>query len=202
MDAGRYRLTLRQGPTPGKNYDLNREVLTIGRDVNNDVVINDAEVSRTHARLTLQTDGCLVEDLASTNGVFVNGQRITTPRLMRPGDMLGLSETVILRLELVNESLLGEAEPVALAETESFPVVPPVEDLAPPPPVARPSAKPAPAQPAAAPESPPNTTWRWIAIGCGGLLLLTCLTALAVFWYIDANNLYCQIAPSVFPGCR
>jgi pSer/pThr/pTyr-binding forkhead associated (FHA) protein len=44
-------------------------------------------VSRLHCRLTLPTDGLLVEDLESTNGTFVNGERVTK-LLLRAGDAL------------------------------------------------------------------------------------------------------------------
>jgi hypothetical protein len=41
--------------------------------------------------------------LASTNGVFLNGQRLTGPKLLRPGDMLGLGETVVLEVAVVRD---------------------------------------------------------------------------------------------------
>jgi hypothetical protein len=94
--SGGYRLTMRQGPVPGKNFELAKDVMTIGRDVSNDIVINDAEVSRNHARLTAQSGGYLLEDLASTNGTFVNGQRLIGPKLVSAGDVIGLGETVVL----------------------------------------------------------------------------------------------------------
>ena len=91
QSSGSYRLTVRQGPVPGKVFELAKDVMTIGRDVNNDLVINNSEVSRNHARLTSQSGGYLIEDLASTNGTFVNGQRLIGPKLLnserrgRPG---------------------------------------------------------------------------------------------------------------------
>ena len=41
QSSGSYRLTVRQGPVPGKVFELAKDVMTIGRDVNNDLVIND-----------------------------------------------------------------------------------------------------------------------------------------------------------------
>ena len=89
-------MTVRQGPVPGKVFALVKDVMTIGRDMNNDIVINDAEVSRNHARLTSQSGGYLIEDLASTNGTFVNGQRLIGPKLLNPGDVVGLGETIVI----------------------------------------------------------------------------------------------------------
>ena len=84
QSTGSYRMTVRQGPVQGKVFELAKDVLTIGRDVNNDLTINDAEVSRNHGRLTSQSGGYLIEDLASTNGTFVNGQRLIGPKLLNP----------------------------------------------------------------------------------------------------------------------
>jgi predicted component of type VI protein secretion system len=102
--SGRYRMTVRQGPVPGKVFDLVKDVATIGRDVNNDVVINDAEVSRNHGRLTEQSGGYLIEDLASTNGTFVNGQRLIGPKLLNPGDVVGLGETIVIEYSFVADA--------------------------------------------------------------------------------------------------
>jgi hypothetical protein len=57
---------------------------------------NDAEISRRHARFSPLNNGdVLLEDLGSTNGTFVNGQRITTPYVLQPGDRIMLGQTVV-----------------------------------------------------------------------------------------------------------
>jgi predicted component of type VI protein secretion system len=94
-----FRLIVRRGPQPNQSYELNKDIVTLGRDITNDIVINDPEVSRHHLRLTRGAGGFTVEDLGSTNGTFVNGQRLTGARPLRPGDMLGLGETVTLAYE-------------------------------------------------------------------------------------------------------
>ena len=104
QSSGSYRLVVRQGPVPGKVFDLAKDVMTLGRDVNNDLVINDSEVSRNHARLTSQSGGYLMEDLASTNGTFVNGQRLIGPKLLNSGDVVGLGETIVLEFSYVADS--------------------------------------------------------------------------------------------------
>ena len=78
-------LIMRTGPNPGKSFELTKNELYIGRDINNDIVINDSEISRKHARLILQAGGYVLEDLGSTNGSFVNGQRLMGPHVLRPG---------------------------------------------------------------------------------------------------------------------
>lgn len=57
-------------------FDKGQENITIGRRSTNDVCIPDLSVSGNHARLIRQGDDCLLEDLNSTNGTFVNGQVI------------------------------------------------------------------------------------------------------------------------------
>lgn len=104
QSSGSYRLTVRQGPVPGKIFELAKDMMTLGRDVNNDLVINDSEVSRNHARLTAQSGGYLIEDLASTNGTFVNGQRLIGPKLLNSGDVVGLGETIVLEFGYVADA--------------------------------------------------------------------------------------------------
>ena len=77
---GGFRLVVRRGPQPNQVYELNKDVIALGRDITNDIVINDPEVSRHHCRMTRSTAGYTLEDLGSTNGTFVNGQRLTGSR--------------------------------------------------------------------------------------------------------------------------
>ncbi len=95
-----FRLIVRRGPQPNKVYELNEDIETLGRDITNNITINDPEVSRHHLRLTRGAGGYTLEDLGSTNGTFVNGQRLTGARPLRSGDMVGLGETVTLAYDL------------------------------------------------------------------------------------------------------
>ncbi len=95
------RLVLNSGPTPGKAYPLDKPEIFIGRDLANDIVINDPEVSRRHARLSNQGNQYIIEDLGSTNGTSVNGQRLTGPYMLRPGEQITFGERVNLLVETV-----------------------------------------------------------------------------------------------------
>lgn len=61
----------------------------------------DTEISRTHARFTLEQSGfCAVEDLGSTNGTFVNGLRINGPQTLSEGDTIELGATTLVVRDL------------------------------------------------------------------------------------------------------
>lgn len=62
-------------------------IKTVGRAPRADFVVDAPLVSRLHCRLTCQDDGLLVEDLESTNGTYVNGERIRK-LVVRAGDAL------------------------------------------------------------------------------------------------------------------
>jgi pSer/pThr/pTyr-binding forkhead associated (FHA) protein len=96
-----YRLVMRSGPSSGKVFPLEKAELFVGRDLNNDVVINDPEVSRRHARFLLQGNSYVLEDLGSTNGTFINGQRLASPYPLRDGEVITFGERINVVYELV-----------------------------------------------------------------------------------------------------
>ena len=100
--ASQFQLIMRTGPTPGAAYTLEGDQLMIGRDSTNEIVINDAEVSRRHARLTFQGGKYVLEDLGSTNGTFVNGQRLAGPRVLKAGEVVSFGEQIVLVFEVVS----------------------------------------------------------------------------------------------------
>ena len=67
--------------------------ITLGRD-DCDVVLSDPEVSRRHAVVAESPDGFTIEDLGSTNGTWVNGERIDHPHPVRAGDEVRFGNTV------------------------------------------------------------------------------------------------------------
>jgi len=81
-------------------HELRRGSLLVGRDPECDLTLDDPLVSRLHARVHLDSDGVKVEDLYSTNGVYLNGERITHARLLHTGDRLfvGSHEVTFLPL--------------------------------------------------------------------------------------------------------
>ena len=136
-----FRLVQRRGPQPNTVYELNKDVLTLGRDIANEIVINDAEVSRNHLRLQRGIDGFTIADLGSTNGTFINGQRLVGSRPLNNGDMVSLGETVTLGYERMRAGMAPgqdaptyspSASPYAQPNVQPSPYAPPGRTDTPP----------------------------------------------------------------------
>lgn len=69
-----------------RRFVLGPGVNTIGRDPTSTVCINDASVSRNHARISVDDDRATLEDLQSKNGTQVMGEPIRAPRVLEDGD--------------------------------------------------------------------------------------------------------------------
>ena len=78
----------------GKSFPL-RDELLIGRAERCHVVLDDAYVSQMHARIFSRGDGYVVEDLGSTNGTYLNRQRVTQPAELQRGDRVKIGKTVL-----------------------------------------------------------------------------------------------------------
>jgi pSer/pThr/pTyr-binding forkhead associated (FHA) protein len=87
-------------------------MLTIGRDPTNDIVIEHRLASRRHARFEKDDVGFYIHDLESTNGTFVNGQRIQGKHLLRNNDEVWIGDTVILFRD-PEATMKGTPPPVA-----------------------------------------------------------------------------------------
>jgi pSer/pThr/pTyr-binding forkhead associated (FHA) protein len=87
-------LIMTHGPNVGQRYPLADLIVTIGRDLGSDVVVQDPEISRKHARLRRWRHGYSVEDIGSTNGTMINGQPVLQPQLLQPNDRLKVGTRV------------------------------------------------------------------------------------------------------------
>jgi pSer/pThr/pTyr-binding forkhead associated (FHA) protein len=134
------RLVMRSGPTPGQVYELVKDEVTLGRGTTNDIIIIDSEVSRKHARFFLQSGGYVIEDVGSTNGTYVDGQRLIGPHLIRPGEMIFLGEKISLEVEAIYDEDATIVPPPtvpsgqAVLPEEQIPAQPQPAPVTPPPP--------------------------------------------------------------------
>ena len=85
-------LVVTGGPDRGKVFELDREVVNIGRDEASTVWLSDPQVSRQHAQLARRGETYHLIDLESRNGTLVNGKRVAACRLL-PGDVIRMGRT-------------------------------------------------------------------------------------------------------------
>jgi hypothetical protein len=143
-------LVVRQGAQAGMSFPLAGNQIVIGREEGVDVILQDAESSRRHSRITWQGSQFIIEDMGSTNGTFVNGVQITSPQLLNSGDSIGIGQTALV-FQVTGGAQRGYAPQVA--PTYRMPDY-------------------APAAPVAAKPAQENKTTQYLLYGCGCLLLL------------------------------
>jgi predicted component of type VI protein secretion system len=149
--TAQFQFVMRSGPTTGKVFPLEGEEIIVGRDASSGVAINDAEVSRKHARLSLQGPAYVIQDLGSTNGTFVNSQRIATTQVLNPGDTVSFGENIVLQYDVVFDP---NATMVASPKTPVTPM-PVLKPVPAPAPVPGPVLAPAPVYSGQVPVPPP-----------------------------------------------
>jgi pSer/pThr/pTyr-binding forkhead associated (FHA) protein len=93
--AGTPVLRLSTGPCAGKVFEVH-STLRVGRHPFNEVSLGDPGISRYHCWILLRDGVPSVEDLASANGTYVNGERIRARRTLRTGDVIRVGSTQIL----------------------------------------------------------------------------------------------------------
>jgi len=85
------------GPELGRRATLGRGAVQIGRSSRNELPIDQESVSRHHARITTsQSKGYLIEDLGSTNGTYVNDEKLTKERhALKDGDQIRVGRSIL-----------------------------------------------------------------------------------------------------------
>jgi hypothetical protein len=130
--------------------------LVVGRDQTCDVVVDDEKISRRHFALTPEPDGrVLLEDLGSSNGTFVNGERIARPVTLSGGEEIRAGSTVFAAEgePTIQPTVVSGPRGTVIGAPSTPPPEPPTAEAAgpPSPPPAPPSWEP----PAGAPPPPP-----------------------------------------------
>lgn len=213
-----FQFTLRKGQNAGKVYALVKNEIYVGRDISCDISINDTEVSRKHAHLVRLAEGYAIEDLGSTNGTFINEVRITGQAMLQPGMMVRMGDNIVLSYEVAG---FDPQATMASAKPSYEPAAPQMGMPASPPQMQPPAYQQQPAYPTAPPagsyagqipDGPPMTgslpsmprtgiDRRLLFIGCGAILLLGLCSVIGIFWYIDANFLWCDVFGGLIPTC-
>ncbi len=118
-------IVILNGPHAGQEYRL-QKITDIGREKeHNDVALEDPTISRQHARIRYEKGAFVIYDLASANGVFVNGEQVSR-RVLAHGDRIKLGQ-IMLGMLMVDESrpapqeIPAEEAPAADAAPPSAP---------------------------------------------------------------------------------
>ena len=85
--ARRFDLRIVRGPQTGVDITLSEGNLSVGRDPQCDIFLNDMTVSRKHATIEVSGTGCVIRDEKSFNGVWVNDRSVDAC-LLKPGDVI------------------------------------------------------------------------------------------------------------------
>lgn len=103
LDAGvepghRYDLRVVRGPQTGIDIDLRPGTLSVGRDPQCDIFLNDMTVSRIHGEIEVGNDGCVIRDKDSFNGIWVNDRSVEASAL-KPGDVIQIGAFCLIYRE-------------------------------------------------------------------------------------------------------
>jgi len=90
----------KEGMNPGRIYRVTSESFVIGRSLQADLLLSDDTVSAKHARLRKEADRFIIYDLASTHGLFINGERVYS-RALCDGDEVKVGNTVLVFKEIL-----------------------------------------------------------------------------------------------------
>ena len=83
-------LIAKKGPLDGRRWSL-LSPMVVGREPHCDIVIDDRQVSRYHAKFTPSIEGIMLEDMNSKNGTHCNGELVKNPVILRDGDAVQIS---------------------------------------------------------------------------------------------------------------
>lgn len=109
-------LVATKGLLEGARYPVGTDGVTLGRDPECTVILDDPNVSRFHARLVFHNAAIWVQDAGSRNGVFLNGNRVVRHKQFSPGDEMLIGEhafTLELDLAVPDLSLTGSIQTIA-----------------------------------------------------------------------------------------
>jgi ABC-type multidrug transport system ATPase subunit/pSer/pThr/pTyr-binding forkhead associated (FHA) protein len=109
----KFMLRMEEGPNPGETFELTPPSVVLGREKSPDVdiIIPSPTVSRRHVCISQRDEGWVIEDLGSSNGTFVNGQRLTQePRILKTGDQIRLGGSVAFVFQTLSTQEPGKQE--------------------------------------------------------------------------------------------
>lgn len=101
-----------------ERHDFNQAEVTVGRVQGNDIILPKGNVSKRHSRIVLKDGRFIVVDLKSTNGTYVNGRKVTSPLVVKPGDKIYIGD-----FTLAIETTAGTQNNVAARGSDAAPAL-------------------------------------------------------------------------------
>ncbi len=161
MSEQTFQLIISKGPKPGQTFPLLADKISVGRDPMSDISIADPEISRRHARLEKTAVGYQLQDMGSTNGTYIDGERLgDEPVALQPGQSIVFGSGVVLKYQAVGSdadimaTMIDPAGQMTFAEEDRTPpkvtadlAPPPASPVTSPPPVSRQQPPPPPPPP-------------------------------------------------------
>lgn len=120
-------ITEKDGPSSVQTFDSTKSEVLIGRIKGNDIVLGRSNISKRHSRIVVKDGKIIVIDLKSTNGTFVNGEKITGPRVMEEGDKIFIGDFTIEVRETGGGAAVGSS--VGAPSMQPFPSGPSAASL-------------------------------------------------------------------------
>jgi pSer/pThr/pTyr-binding forkhead associated (FHA) protein len=103
---------------PVKEVQLTGDEITIGRDPENSVVLDDVKISRYHLRIFRDKQNWMVEDLKSTNGTTLNGKALKKAQKLKHGDLVTMGEEIPFKVVLEVEKPAEKSAESEVAQAE------------------------------------------------------------------------------------
>ena len=183
-DQPQLQLVIHAGPLAGKGFPITGDTLTFGRGSENDISLDDSQVSRLHARLIRQGNQIIIEDLGSTNGTLVNGKPISGQHVLQPADIISIGSSVF--------GVKGFAAPHTVGVTqismEKPTYTPAARATISPRPAPRPGSQPSPVARTSQTEKPARSRLNVLVIGGGVALIVIILIIAAITAYFFIQN--------------
>ncbi len=114
------KITLLLGRKTMQVYDLDQAAIRVGREEDMDILIDNPSVSRRQAEIRRESGGWVVEDLGSSNGTFLHGQKIEGPQAIMAGDEIGVGKFSIVFDKVVGGDAARSSHSQAQPEMAGF----------------------------------------------------------------------------------
>lgn len=114
------KIVFRAGLQAGKEFPLAEDEITIGRELENNIALDDVQVSRNHMRIFRKEGDLFIEDLKSTNGTILNGKVLKKVQKLRTGDMVTLGENNIFEVQILAVEMAANEKPAKAPKRKSL----------------------------------------------------------------------------------